>query len=47
MTDAPPQAHDPHADDEHDTPMTGVYIAVVIVEAVIIAALYALGRLYA
>jgi hypothetical protein len=29
-----------------DTPMTGIYIAVVIVEAIIIAALWALGRIY-
>lgn len=29
-----------------DTPMTGTYIAVVIVEALIIAALWALGRIY-
>ena len=31
---------------ERDTPMTGMYIAVVIVEALVIAALYALGRMY-
>jgi hypothetical protein len=29
-----------------DTPMTGIYVAVVIVEAVIIAGLWALGRIY-
>ena len=34
----------PH--DEHDTPMTGIYVAVVIVEAVIIALLFILGRIY-
>jgi hypothetical protein len=33
-------------DDERDTPMTGTYIAVVIVEAVIIALLFILGRIY-
>jgi hypothetical protein len=33
-------------DQEHDTPMTGTYIAVVIVEAVIIALLFILGRIY-
>jgi hypothetical protein len=32
--------------EEHDTPMTGIYIAVVIVEAVIIALLFILGRIY-
>jgi hypothetical protein len=31
---------------ERDTSMTGTYIAVVIVEALIIAALWALGRMY-
>jgi hypothetical protein len=31
---------------ERDTPMTGTYVAVVVVEALIIAALWALGRLY-
>jgi hypothetical protein len=30
-----------------DTPMTGTYIAVVIVEAVIIGLLFLLGRIYA
>jgi hypothetical protein len=39
VTSAPP-------DDERDTPMTGIYIAVVVVEAVIIALLYVLGRIY-
>ena len=33
--------------DEHDTPMTGTYVAVVIVEALIIAALWVLGKIYA
>ena len=33
-------------DDERDTPMTGIYIAVVVVEAAIIALLYVLGRIY-
>jgi hypothetical protein len=32
--------------DERDTRMTGVYIAVVVVEALVIAALWAFGRLY-
>lgn len=31
---------------ERDTPMTGTYIAVVVVEAVIIALLFLLGRIY-
>jgi hypothetical protein len=31
---------------EHDTPMTGIYAAVVVVEATIIALLFLLGRLY-
>ena len=31
---------------ERDTPMTGTYIAVLVVEALIIAALWALGRMY-
>lgn len=31
---------------ERDTPMTGTYIAVLVVEALIIAALWTLGRLY-
>jgi hypothetical protein len=39
MSSAPP--HEPG-----DTPMTGTYIAVIIVEAVIILALWALGQLY-
>jgi hypothetical protein len=29
-----------------DTPMTGTYVAVVIVEVLIIAALWVLGRMY-
>jgi len=29
-----------------DTPLTGIYIAVVIVEILVIAALWALGRMY-
>ena len=36
----------PHDAPERDTPMTGRYIAVLILEAVIIAALWALGRIY-
>ena len=32
---------------EKDTPMTGTYIAVLVLEAFIIAALWALGRMYA
>jgi hypothetical protein len=31
---------------EHDTPMTGIYAAVVVVEAAIIALLFLLGRVY-
>jgi hypothetical protein len=31
---------------EHDTPMTGTYIAVVVVEAAIIALLFLLGTVY-
>ena len=31
---------------EHDTPMTGTYLAVVIVEATIIALLFLLGTVY-
>ena len=31
---------------ERDTPMTGTYIAVLVVEALIIVALWALGRMY-
>ena len=31
---------------ERDTPMTGTYIQVLILEAVIVAALWILGRLY-
>jgi len=31
---------------EHDTPMTGIYAAVVVVEATIIALLFLLGRIY-
>lgn len=34
-------------DEERDTPMTGTYLAVLAVEAIIIAALYALGRMFA
>ena len=36
----------PHDAPESDTPMTGRYVAVLILEAVIIAALWALGRVY-
>jgi hypothetical protein len=35
----------PH-DDERDTPMTGPDVAVIAVEAIIIIALYIVGRLY-
>jgi len=34
------------ADREHDTPMTGTYIAVVAVEATIIVLLFLLGMVY-
>ena len=33
-------------DGEKDTPMTARYLAVVVVEAVVIALLYLLGRIY-
>ena len=36
----------PHDAPESDTPMTGRYVAVLILEVVIIAALWALGRMY-
>jgi hypothetical protein len=36
----------PDEGDERDTRMTGVYVAVVVVEALIIVALWAIGRLY-
>jgi hypothetical protein len=32
--------------EERDTKMTGTYVAVVIIEAVVIALLWALGRMY-
>jgi len=38
MTDSPGQ--------ERDTPMTGTYVAVLVVEALIIIALWILGRMY-
>ena len=31
---------------EHDTPMTGIYLAVLLVEALILALLFLLGRIY-
>jgi hypothetical protein len=37
----PPPAHQ-----ERDTPMTGIYVAVAILEAAIIALLFLLGRIY-
>ena len=33
-------------DHERDTPMTGTYVAVVVLEATIIALLFLLGRIY-
>jgi hypothetical protein len=39
-------AGNPDDGDERDTRMTGVYVAVVVVEALIIAALWAFGRAY-
>lgn len=36
----------PPEDTDRDTPMTGIYVAVVVVEAAIIALLFALGRIY-
>ena len=35
---------DPHPDD--DTPLTGRYVAVLILEAAIIAILWVIGRIY-
>jgi hypothetical protein len=46
MRDRGSGQRDPEGDCERDTPMTGVYIAVIVVEALIITALWALGRLY-
>ena len=40
MTRPEPDSH------ERDTPMTGTYIAVVVLEAIIIALLFLLGRIY-
>ena len=40
MTETNPDDH------ERDTPMTGTYIAVVVLEATIIALLFLLGQLY-
>jgi len=31
---------------ERDTPMTGTYVAVLIIEALVIVALWMLGRMY-
>jgi hypothetical protein len=36
----------PPPNQERDTPMTDTYIAVVVLEAVIIALLFLLGRMY-
>jgi hypothetical protein len=36
----------PPSDGEHDTPMTGIYVAVVVVEAFILSLLWLLGRAY-
>lgn len=36
----------PHDAPERDTPMTGRYVGVIVLEAIIIVALWALGRLY-
>lgn len=33
-------------DDEHDTPMTGTYVAVVVVEAIILTLLWIFGKIY-
>jgi hypothetical protein len=38
-----PTKHDDH---ERDTPMTGTYIAVVVLEATILVLLFLLGRMY-
>jgi hypothetical protein len=37
----------PEADREGDTPMTGTYIKVLVLEAVIITALWIFGRVFA
>ena len=37
----------PSTPEPGDTPMTGIYVAVVLVEAFIIVALWVLGRIYA
>ena len=36
-----------HPHEPGDSPMTGTYVAVLIIEALIIIALWALGRIYA
>jgi len=36
-----------HEREQADTAMTGIYVAVIVVEAFIIAALWVLGRIYA
>jgi hypothetical protein len=36
-----------HQHEPGDSPMTGTYVAVLIIEALIIIALWALGRIYA
>jgi hypothetical protein len=35
-----------NAQPDDDTPMTGTYVAVIVVEAIIILLLYVLGRIY-
>jgi hypothetical protein len=42
----PAPSDPPPATDERDTPQTGTYVAVVVVEAVILALLWLLGRVY-
>lgn len=41
-----PDEHEDRLEDAGDTPMTSTYVAVLIVEAVIIALLWILGRIY-
>ena len=36
----------PHGHEPGDTPMTRIYVAVVVLEAAIIAALWVIGRIY-
>jgi len=35
------------ADEERDTPLTGTYVGVIVLEAIIVAVLWLLGRAFA